>query len=82
MKQSGLTVEIISPNHTDEMASTGDPGPSAGLGAVWSGSMLFALSDYPCKYYYYLLWYIKCTDFVYESDDFCLQNVFMKGHID
>ena len=36
MKQSGLTVKIISPNHIYEMANTAGPGQSAGLGAVWS----------------------------------------------
>ena len=34
--------KVMSPNHADGMANSVDPDQTAPLGAVWSGSALFA----------------------------------------
>ena len=39
---------IMSPNDADRMANSVDPDQTAPLGAVWSGSTLFA-QTYPSK---------------------------------
>ena len=38
----GSTIEYLSPNDADGMANSVDPDQTAPLGAVWSGSALFA----------------------------------------
>ena len=37
-----LYYRVVSPNHADGMAYSVDPDQTAPLGAVWSGSALFA----------------------------------------
>ena len=37
-----LYYRVMSPNHADGMANSVDPDQTAPLGAVWSGSSLFA----------------------------------------